>query len=428
MTRSVQTAGYFLALAVAAGCWMGSAGSRLCVADTPPATKPATPTTKPATPAPKPMTDAEKAALAAYDQLLEAYLKNDFPAIDTQLKSVTAQLFKLNADQKANVEYIRKASADERPKWWDKTKSSASISFQSAIWGKPLMTNYVPADDLGMQQPVEVRDGKLVTIVAWRPTNVDNPRAADGALAKTLGVTKGDLGEVVVWHELGHLFITSQISADAAYELYTKYEVLYGHLQEFFADMTAVYHCTPHARRVALVLRLDSLDPPYGKYREIEPHTRAGNAIGAMFLAEVLTDPSKWPNVHLPPKVPESEVELKTIVYMYEHFTSTWTFGEDKAMREWAIKTVKTQGDLIFRSKGMIPLPEKNTFSLMEAQDRDFQKKRDAWVTEKLKKAIAAGQTDKAPTTQKDKKGNVITINGKTIRTGEEQRIEVPIY
>ncbi len=416
-----------------AACLAVVLGLMVAPADTPPTTRPATkPATKPAPPA-KPLTETEKAAIAGHDLLVDAYLKNDFEAIEANLKVTSAGIYKLSTEQRANVEYIRRAAQEQRPTWWPKTKSSANSSFQSGIWGKPLMTNYVPADELGVQMPVDVRDGKLIMVVSWRPTNVDNPRAADGALAKTLGVTKGDIGEVVVWHELGHLFISSAFSADTAYELYTKYELLYGHLQEFFADMTAIYHATPHARRIALVLRLDSLDPPYGKYREIEPHTRGANAIGSMFLSEVLMDPSKWPNVHLPPKVPETEPELKTIVYVYEHFTATWTFAEDKAMREWALKVVKTQGDQIFRSKGMIPLQEKNSFSLMEAQDREFQKKRDAWVTSKLNAAIAAKLTDKEPpasATMPGNHGTVITINGHTIRTGDQMppRIEVPIY
>jgi hypothetical protein len=360
-----------------------------------------------------------------YDKLVDAYMNNNFDELSAELKTLTMIVNnnKLTRDQRINVEYIRKAFAEERPNWWGGTKSAANSSFQSTIWGRNVMTNYVPADNMGMEQVVGVQDGRLVMVVTWRPTYVDNPRPADGALAKTLGVTKGDIGEVVVWHELGHLYMTSALRAESVIELYTKYRVLASHLQEFFADMTAIAHSSAHARRIAMVLRLDAIDPPFEKYNEIEPHTRGSHAIGSMFLFEVLSNRAKWPDVHLPAAAPEGDVELQTIIYMYEHFNKQWTFEEDKALRDWATKTVREKGDRIFHSKGMIPLPDNNTFSLMEAQDREFQKKRNAWIKEKLTALIAKGEVDKP----QPKPKNVVTVNGRVVKMGG-QRIETPDY
>lgn len=361
------------------------------------------------TEAPAPSSEGQ----AAYDKLVETYLRGPREDLAESLKQATRLVVQLNPKQRQEVDYIRRTSAAERPSWWESTKSPANVSFVSVIWDKKITANYMPSEDLGAQAPIDIKGGRLVNIVTWRPALVDSPKAAKGALATRLGITDGHIGEVIVWHELGHNLISTMLTAQQAIELYTSYRMLYMHLQEFFADVTAIYHATPRARLTAMLSRLDSLD----EFDENEPHARAAYAIGVLFMTDVLANPANWPSVHLPPAVPETEAERLTLIYLYEHIDAGWTLAEDKALRDLAYRTVKVQGDTIFRAKGVIPLPNKLTVCLMAAQDRPHMAKREAWVKESLKKAIDAGLADKPQTEKKGK--------GKSVRE-TEQRIRIP--
>jgi hypothetical protein len=176
-------------------------------------------------------------------------------------------------------------------------------------------------------------------------------------------------------------------------ELYMKYEMLFSSLQEFYADMTALYHSSPLARRVAMISRIEELED----YRDTEPHARAAHAVASLILAQVLANPGKWPSFHLPNEVPKEDIERNTIVYMYENLDPNWTLAEDKALRESINQFMRAYGEQVLRKKGEVPLPNKLFFTLTATDDRDHKPKRDAWAKEQLEKAIKAGQTDKAP-------------------------------
>jgi len=267
-------------------------------------------------------------AAAAYQELATAYLADDWDALPGLLKSTRRHQRFLTREQRSDVAYIQKTAKEFRPKWWSKCSSSSNISFKAELWNRPLMANYMPTRALGAQSVqaegevrvdrrgrVERRITKLNVIVTWKPSLVDSTTPATGRLAEAQHVRQGDLGEVIVWHELGHSYITNYLPMDQVIELYRQHALLFGHLQEFYADLTALYHASPHARRVTLMLRLDGLD----HYDESEPHARASHAIGALVLHEVLAHPDAWPSFHFPPAVPKRQVELNSIIYLYEH-------------------------------------------------------------------------------------------------------------
>src|SRR5207248_2849683 len=141
--------------------------------------------------------------------------------------------------------------------------------------------------------------------------------------------------------------------------------------------MTALYHAGARAKRTALMLRLDILD----YYNEEEQHTRGSHGIGALLLANILEEPAKWPSVHWPPAVPKQQPELNTIVYAYEHWDPKWSVEECRALQELVGAFIEKSGEKALRNKGVFPLPNKTSFSLMAAQDRDYQQKRDEWVS-----------------------------------------------
>src|SRR5690606_38137684 len=201
---------------------------------------------------------------------------------------------------------------------------------------------------------------------------------------------RGDLGELIVWHELGHSYLTNALTLPQIIELYTQHEILFIHLQEFFADLTSAYHTSPRGIRAVLQARLDGLDA----YDDDEPHTRAAPAIGALVVRDMLLNPDDWPSVHFPPKVLEQQVELNTIIYVYETWDRDWSVAEERRLRELVGAFVRREGDATFRRRGTLNLPGGGQFKLMVAEDRGLQAKRDQWTADRLKRLIDTGRAD----------------------------------
>jgi len=358
-------------------------------------------------------TDADKATVEAkecYEKIVDCYMHSKWPELVKTVRSAGKHHRFLTPQRRKDIVYIRKTANKYRPSWWKYTKSSKNASFKAKIWGRTFTANYVPSETLGVQAAVGIRRGRIIVIVSWKPGLVDNPKPAGGKLAEIHGMTKGDIGEVIVWHELGHNYITEFLPLKHIITLYNDYYLLFSHLQEFYADITSIYHCSPHARLAAMMLRLDE----FRDYSEGECHTRAGHAIGSLILSHVLSRPEDlkrtWPSIHLPPKVPDKEVELKTLIYMYEHIDPKWTLAEDRQLREFIRKFIMSQGEKVLRRGGELKLPGRLSFKLMVAEDRDWQQKRDQWVREKLAKVIELGFADK-PAEKDEKKTGVLRIS-----------------
>ena len=330
-------------------------------------------------------------ALAAYDKTVALYMTGQFDKLPEHLRVTGKYRPTLKGRERLEVEHIRRTFTEHRPSWWSGTKSKKNTTFRADIWKRKVTANYIPSEFLGAQAPLGVtRDGKMVVVVTWRPKLIDNPTPATGQLALRHGIRLGDIGELIVWHELGHNYITVFMSVRDVAEAYTNHRALFGHLQEFFADSTAIYHGSPGARRATLMMRLDELS----NYDENEVHTRAAHSINSIILADVLTKPDKWPSFHLPGKLPTKQVELNTIIYMLEHWDPYWTVTEDKNLRDLIQRTVHKQGERVFRRRGVLALPNFKNFSLLVAKDKKYQDQRDQWVAQQLKKHIAAGRGD----------------------------------
>ncbi len=350
-----------------------------------------------------PMADLRKQAGQAYEDLVKSYLTNDWDAVKEQARMIRRHQRFLDRDQRRDVMYIQKNYKDFSPKWWYKCASSSNISFKARLWNRPLMANYVPTRQLGaqaVQAVYEVRQirgvrrrvlVRLNVLLTWKPNLIDSPQPGAGKLAEIHGMRLGDLGEVIVWHEMGHSYITNYLPLNHVVELYNDHAMLFSHLQEFYADITALYHASPRARRVTLMLRLEGMD----RYDESEQHARASHALGALVLHEVLANPDDWPSFHLPPAVPKQQVELNTIIYMYEHMDPNWSLAEARALRELAQSFIKRSGEKTLRARGVLPLPDKLSFSLMAGQDHKRQAQRDEHVTQRLESLIASGRADK---------------------------------
>jgi hypothetical protein len=330
-------------------------------------------------------------AQAAYEKIVDAHMHARCGELRELLRGSGRHSRYMSRQQRVDVLYIRKAFGQYRPSWWPKTKSSGNVTFTARIWNRDFKANYVPSGAIGVQGVVGVRNGQLLVVVSWRPHLVDSPKAAKGDLAKLHKLTEGDIGEAIIWHELGHNYITRFLKPNEVIQLYMDYNVLFHQLQEFYADMTSIYHCSPPARKACMMIRLDALEANH----LTDPHVRASNAVGALILAHVLAEPKQWPSFHLPGKVPEKDVERNTIIYLYEHLDPKYSLDEDRRLREMVWKFIMQRGESVLRMKGAVPLPNKLAFKLMPAEDREQQARRDAWVKARLEEAIKAGLTDK---------------------------------
>lgn len=386
-----------------------------------------------------------------YQEMADAYLANEFEKAKELYRPLRVKMRLLEREDQEVIRHMYRTMDDYRPRWWDGTKKQEKNSFKAEIWGRDFWANYVPSRELGLQavypeQEFNPRTGEfevvdLTILVTWKPLMVDSPDPAEGRLATDNKYTLGDLAEIIVWHELGHNYITENVPLRANLELYNKYERLYATLHEYYADMTALYHCTPRARRIVLQFRLEGLD----YYRNDQEHCRASHGIGSIVLADMLMHPDKWPSVNFPPKTPEKQTEVNTIIYVYENLgRDGWTVQEDYRLQQLAKEYIIKRGEKTFRSKGGIELPNDLTFKLLVGDDRENQNKRDQWVAAKLSDLRDAGRLDTMeqaggeydpPERTHDRArsfgGDVtITINGETVKGDDDnnapKRIEVP--
>jgi hypothetical protein len=362
--------------------------------------------TKDAAPAKEP---APAKPLTFYDKLVQQYMQSHLTELDASLKETRAHDAEMSADQKADIAYIRKAAGEYRPAWWKNTLSSKNITFTATIWGKAFKANFMPSEALGGEMSEPDENGRILTVVTWQPHLVNSAKPLEGEREEAHKLLECDEGEAIVWHELGHNYVAQSLPPDQVKKLYTEYRLLFSALQEFYADMTALYHCSPQGRKAVLMVRTPGLD-----WNEVnDPHCRAANAIGAWILAQVLAEPAKWPSFRLPAKLPKADVERRVILFMYRHLDTAYSLDEDRNFRESVASFMRTKGASVLKKKGTVTLNNNLDFKLMTAEDRELQTKRDAWVSAELTKGIAAG-TIKAlqPTTQDSKS----SIKGKKWR------------
>ncbi|MBS3821366.1 MAG: hypothetical protein GVY16_01010 [Planctomycetes bacterium] len=368
---------------------------------------------KEAAPKAPPKSEAEQ----WYDKLESAYMNarwDEYVELDA---SGRRHLRELTRQHRVNAIYMKKTAREFRPGWWEKCRSASNISFKAEIWNRHFTANYMPSDMLGIQAPVGIdydRRGRpyIQVIVSWRPLYIDNPKplgeedimniyGLTPTRSKEFGFSLGTMAETIVWHELGHNYITISLNTRAVLKLYRNHGMLYRNMQEFYADMTALYHTSPKSRLFTMMFRLNSLDP----YDPTECHARGcAHGCGALLLHEMLQDPEKWPSVHWPGKVPEKNAEIEAIKYVYSHIEPTWTLSEDRELRDFVGKWLRRHGEKALRKRGKWTLSSRLPFNIMPTEDRQAQAERDAWVKKQLQNIIDSGLADDPKVYEEDKK------------------------
>lgn len=333
----------------------------------------------------------QQEAKVFFQEVLTDYLGSNLDGLNDKINKGRKHTRFMTRENRSDLNYIKKMVGQHRPKWWKKCDNSSAVSFKARIWNKKFMANYYPTRAVGFQAARLYR-GKLQVLVSWRPNMVGSTRPLEGNLCKSHGFKEGDIAEAIVWHELGHNYVTTSLPLKHVIKLYNEHQMLFSHLQEFYADLTSLSHSSPQARLMAMMMRVPSLL----HYSSDEEHTRAAHAIGSVVLMHMLREPDKWPSVRFPAEVPKEKAELNTIIYVYKHISPEWTLAEDRQLRTMIKDFTKKYGEKALRTKGRVYLPEKTLyFQLMAAEDRSMQKKRDEWVAGKLKELIKSGRADK---------------------------------
>jgi len=376
------------------------------------------PATQPATKPANPLAVARQKARDQYRKILGCYMHSNFSELKVEMARMRLTAM-LPQSAKTDLAYIRKMIPEYRPPWWKHCQSASNISFRARIWGRPFVANFMPTQPQSKRQAVQLVNNKIQVVAQWQPHMVDNPQPVPGALAVAHGLTKGHVGEAIVWYELGRNYVPTFIPVKQAVFLYQKQATMFSHIQEFLAALSSLYHSSPKARLASLFIQID----PLKKNEDGSAYTRAGHAVGAMILARVLMEPEKWPGFKLPTEVPKTMVEHNTILHVYNRIDPEWSLAEDKALRDLARMFILTRGKAILASKGSIVLSNKLSMKLMATHDRHAQKLRDAWVAKKLKEIIEAANKDKVRDKAKDKIGDKHkdkTASGKKSSSGKK--------
>ena len=347
-----------------------------------------------------------------FSQFIAAYMNSDWEAI----KGLRKDMFRLGRFLRGeNRKIFQKTKTDWkkfRPKWWKSCSSQKAVSFNASMWGSTFKANYLPSGTTGFQAVVpeyrimQDKQGNLwkvvvdiKVLVTWHPSRIDSKSQLGGGLANKHGLTMNDFAETVTWHELGHNYVTVALPKKDVLMLYMKHKDLYDRLQEFYADMTAIRHVGPHARRLPCLMRLNELDDR----DDSDPHYSAARGVAALLVTEFMMHPEKWPSVHFPAELPEQEdLERYLFRYIYENWDKTWTIQEDLALRDLTEKYMRKEARNMLRKRGLMRLPNGQKMNLVPFNDRKMREEREAWYIKQLKVLRDSKRTDKKKTPKEE--------------------------
>lgn len=311
-----------------------------------------------------------------YQRLCDAYLNGKWEDLEKGLRGGKDPAG-LSADQRTELAAIRRAVTEGRPAWWQSCKAGNKGAIHPMVWGRTLDLTFDPAGKGGMQ--MNFSGNRMLLTVSWPVAEMDNPQHAEH------GFSKGDLNHLSVWATLGMALCWSQVTPQALANLTEQDKVRLIRYQDFRGNVTGLYYGTPKARRWGEFLYLLAWKEKYAKM----PNVNSRKAAGAMFLAEVLDDPSKYPSLPLPKTVPADAAEEK----LAEHYRNWiekhgWTVAEDLALRKAIQAFAAANESGIYRTQ-QVTLPNKLKVSLDPEADAPLRAKRDSWLKSQVKKALS---------------------------------------
>ena len=232
-----------------------------------------------------------------YKLLCDAYLDGKWEDVE---KTLAAKILPPSLRQHgAEVTAIRTTVTECRPGWWETCKANFGGKFSPVVWGQTLDATFAPGDKTSTQ--MNQANNNISFTITWPAGEMDNPAEAEH------GFSRGDLMDLGIWGQLGTALSWKQVSPQSLGNLSPTDKLALMRYQDFRSNVTGLYYGTPKARRWGLFLYLLAWKNDYAKL----PTVNARKANGAMFLAEVLTEPSKYPSLPLPKEEPAEKTEEK---------------------------------------------------------------------------------------------------------------------
>jgi hypothetical protein len=313
-----------------------------------------------------------------YKLLCDAYLDGKWEDVE---KTLAAKILPPSLRQHgAEVTAIRTTVTECRPGWWETCKANFGGKFSPVVWGQTLDATFAPGDKTSTQ--MNQANNNISFTITWPAGEMDNPAEAEH------GFSRGDLMDLGIWGQLGTALSWKQVSPQSLGNLSPTDKLALMRYQDFRSNVTGLYYGTPKARRWGLFLYLLAWKNDYAKL----PTVNARKANGAMFLAEVLTEPSKYPSLPLPKEEPAEKTEEK-LAEQYRDWIETHglTLAEDNLLRAAIKKFAQANYDWeTIRTKQIVTLNNKLRISLDPLGDEKFRPERDAWLKKQLQKAILA--------------------------------------
>jgi hypothetical protein len=311
----------------------------------------------------------------AFAKLSDAYLAGAWDGLEKDLHLSPKDMITLSPRERADLAYIQTALAECRPAWWAQIKTGKLTPFQPVVWGKALTAIYDPAAKSSVSISITPKEKTLT--VNWSAGDMDNPDQAEH------GFTKGDLASLGVWSTLGGALGWTAIPQSAMVNTLEPEKLRMGRYVDFRGYVTGIHYATPKGRRWGIWLALYAFEPKNADMQTIE----CRKAVGAMFLAEVLGNPAKYPSLKRLDQTPAADIENA----LADHYRGVLerqglTLAEDKALRE-AIKAFAAANDADVLANGKIVFANKLTHAVDTADDAPLKAKRDAWLKMQLDKA-----------------------------------------
>jgi hypothetical protein len=316
---------------------------------------------------------AQSSETEFYRRIVDAYLDGKWDELDLALLAASDRIAALPAAQQEDVAYIRAAREECHPPWWNLCKAGHKVAFRPNVWGKTLNVTYVPDGQRGVQ--VQYHNADAAFTVTWPAADMDNTAVFEHSF------TKADANATEVWTSLGTARVWSQTSGRLLAGMGEKEKLRMSRRQDFRSNLTALYYGSPKSRRWALLV--DLLTWSEKEYADL-PVAGSRKAIGAMFLAEVLADPAKYPTLPLPQALEADGTEDK-LARHYRHVIDRqgWTLAEDRSLRA-ALKKLAAANDANVYQTERVTLANKLAVSVDPAADAPLREKRDAWLKERF--------------------------------------------
>ena len=314
----------------------------------------------------------------SFHHLLDAYLDGKWDEVEGMFTGSGRELQAIPLSEQPKVNYMRQTLAECRPEWWKRCKAAERFAFAPNVWGRAVKATFDPAAKSSVQ--LSLSRGQLALTLTWPTADMDNHAAAQR------GFSKGDLACLSVWSTLGMAEAWSAIPLEAQNNLKADARVLLQQYLDFRSNVTDVYYGTPKARRWGLWLCLVM----YVGENATNPVRTAREAVAAMFMSEVVANPTKYPSIQLPKGLPVEGLEEKLAWELRLRIEKHgWTLAEDKCLRA-AIAAFALVNGRQAHLRGQVTLANGLVVALDPEKDKLLRPKRDLWFKTKMDSAGAA--------------------------------------